>query len=177
VETAVGQLLAELLVSRSAPLYKKLRFEKQTVSELAFGEGTQGFESFDPRLAIFDAQLFKEQYAAKGAAYFDEVIRDIEQGAEDLKQFSRQKDAKQILQTLKSKYRYDFLAAMSSPAAIAQILAWYYRFERDPEVFEKLLGSVERLQPKDVDAFARKYFVPQNQLIITLAYQAARAEK
>jgi predicted Zn-dependent peptidase len=177
VETAVGQLLAELLVSRSAPLYKKLRFEKQTVSELAFGEGTQGFESFDPRLAIFDAQLFKEQYAAKGAAYFDEVIRDIEQGAEDLKQFSRQKDAKQILQTLKSKYRYDFLAAMSSPAAIAQILAWYYRFERDPEVFEKLLGSVERLQPKDVDVFARKYFVPQNQVIITLAYEAARAEK
>jgi zinc protease len=177
VETAVGQLLAELLVSRSAPLYRKLRFEKQTVSELAFGEGTQGFESFDPRLAIFDAQLFKEQYAAKGAAYFDEVIRDIEQGAEDLKQFSRQKDAKQILQTLKSKYRYDFLAAMSSPAAIAQILAWYYRFERDPEVFEKLLGSVEQLQPKDVDAFARKYFVPQNQVIITLAYQAAKAEK
>jgi zinc protease len=177
VETAVGQLLAELLVSRSAPLYKKLRFEKQTVSELSFGEGTQGFESFDPRLAIFDAQLFKEQYAPKGAAYFDEVIRDIEQGAEDLKQFSRQKDAKQILQTLKRKYRYDFLAAMSSPAAIAQILAWYYRFERDPEVFEKLLGSVERLQPKDVDAFARKYFVPQNQVIITLAYQAAKAEK
>ena len=177
VETAVGQLLAELLVSRSAPLYKKLRFEKQTVSELAFGEGTQGFESFDPRLAIFDAQLFKEQYAQKGTAYVDEVIRDIEQGAEDLKQFSRQKDAKQILQTLKSKYRYDFLAAMSSPAAIAQILAWYYRFERDPEVFEKLLGSVERLQPKDVDAFARKYFVPQNQVIITLAYEAARAEK
>jgi zinc protease len=177
VETAVGQLLAELLVSRSAPLYKKLRFEKQTVSELAFGEGTQGFESFDPRLVIFDAQLFKEQHAQKGTAYVDEVIRDIEQGAEDLKQFSRQKDAKQILQTLKSKYRYDFLAAMSSPAAIAQILAWYYRFERDPEVFEKLLGSVERLQPKDVDAFARKYFVPQNQVIITLAYQAAKAEK
>jgi predicted Zn-dependent peptidase len=36
---------------------------------------------------------------------------------------------------------------------------------------------VERLQPKDVDAFARKYFVPQNQVIITLAYQAAKAEK
>ena len=177
VETAVGQLLAELLVSRSAPLYKKLRFEKQTVSELAFAEGTQGFESFDPRLAIFDAQLFKEQYAQKGTAYVDEVIRDIEQGVGDLQQFSRQKDAKQILQTLKSKYRYDFLAAMSSPAAIAQNLAWYYRFQRDPEVFEKLLGSVERLQPKDVDAFARKYFVPQNQVIITLAYQAAKAEK
>ena len=177
VETAVGQLLGELLVSRSAPLYKKLRFEKQTVSELAFGDGTQGFESFDPRLVIFDAQLFQEQHAQKGAAYLDEVIRDIEQGVEVLKQFSRQKDAKQVLQTLKSKYRYDFLAAMSSPAQIAQNLGWYYRFERDAEVFEKLLASVERLQPKEVDAFAQKYFVPQNQVIITMAYEGAKSGK
>jgi zinc protease len=177
VETAVGQLLGELLVSRSAPLYKKLRFEKQTVSDLAFADGTQGFESFDPRLVIFDAQLFKEQYAQKGAAYFDEVIRDIEQGVETLKQFSRQKDARPVLQTLEGKYRYDFLAAMSSPAQIAQNLAWYYRFERDAEVFEKLLASVERLQPKDVDAFAQKYFVPQNQVIITMAHEGAKSGK
>ncbi len=175
VETAVGQLLAELLVSRSAPLYQKLRFEKQTVSELAFADGPRGFESFDPRLVIFDAQLFKEQYAQKGTAYLDEVIRDIEQGVEALKQFSRQKDAKQILQTLKSKYRYDFLAGMSSPAAIAENLAWYYRFQRDAEVFEKLLASVERLQPRDVDAFAQRYFDPQNQVIITMAYEGAKS--
>ncbi len=177
VETAVGQLLTELLVSRSAPLYQRLRFEKQTVSELAFGEGTQGFESFDPRLLIFDAQLFKEQYTAKGPAYFGEVVRDIRQGVEDLKRFSRQKDARRTLETLKSKYRYDFLAAMSSPASIARNLAWYYRFERDPDVFEKLLASVERLRPQDVDAFARKYFIPQNEVIITLAPEATKAEK
>jgi len=177
VETAVAELLSELLVSRSAPLHKKLRFEKQTVSELAFGDGTRGFESFDPRLLIVDAQLFKAQYTQKGAAYLDEVIRDVEQGVDELKRYSRQKSAKQILETLKSKYRYDFLARMSSPAAIAENLAWYYRFERDPEVFEKLLASVERLRPQDVDAFAGKYFVPQNQVIITLAYAEAKAAK
>jgi zinc protease len=171
VETAVGQLLGELLVSRSAPLYKKLRFEKQTASELGFGDGTQGFESFDPRLLILDAQLFKEPYKQKGAAYFEEVIRDLEQGVEELKQFSRQKGARQLLETLKSKYRYDFLAAMTSPAQMAQNFAWYYRFERDPEVFEKLLASVARLEPKDIDAFARTYFLPQNEVIITLAYE------
>ena len=42
VETAVGQLLSELLVSRSAPLYRRLRFEKQTASDLAFADGTLG---------------------------------------------------------------------------------------------------------------------------------------
>jgi len=177
VETAVAELLSELLVSRSAPLHKKLRFEKQTVSELTFADGTRGFESFDPRLLIVDAQLFKEQYAQKGAAYLDDVIRDVEQGVDELKRFSRQRSAKQILATLKSKYRYDFLARMSSPAAIAENLAWYYRFERDPEVLEKLLASLERLRPQDVDALAGKYFVPQNQVIITLAYAEAKAAK
>ncbi len=176
VETAVGQLLGELLVSRSAPLYKKLRFEKQTASALEFSEGTDGFESFDPRALVFDVQLFKQLYQQKGPAYFDEVINDIAQGVEELKRFSRQKGAKKLLETLKSKYRYDFLAKMSSPAAIARNFAWYYRFERDPEVFEKLLAAVEALEPRDIDAFAQKYFVPENQVVITLAYEGAKAQ-
>ncbi len=176
VETAVGQLLGELLASRSAPLFKKLRFEKQTASGFSLGEGTNGYESFDPRLVIFDAELYKDQYGQRGRAYLDEVIRDIEQGVEELKRFSRQKGAKQLLETLKSKYRNDFLAAMASPAQMAQNLAWYYRFERDPEVFEKLLASVARLQPKDIDAYAQKYFIPQNQVVITLAYEGQKSQ-
>jgi zinc protease len=176
-ETAVQQLLSELLVSRSAPLYKKLRFEKQTASELSFADGTQGFESFDPRLLTLDAQLYKEQYAGKGKAYFDEVIADVQAGVEELKSFSRDKRSKALLETLKSKYRYDFLAAMTSPAQIARNLAWYYRFERDAAVFENLLASVSRLEPKDIDAFAKKYFVPANQVVITLAAEESKPAK
>ncbi len=177
LETAVAELLSELLVSRPAPLYKKLRFEKQTASELAFLEGTQGFESFDPRLLILDAQLYKEQYTAKGPAYFDDVVRDVEQAVEELKRFSRDKKARELLATLKGKYRYDFLARMSSPAQITQNLAWYYRFERDPDVFEKLLAAVERVEPKHIEAFARRYFVPENRVIVTLAYEPAKRGK
>ncbi len=173
VETAVGQLLPELLVSQAAPLYKKLRFEKQTASALGFEEGTQGYESFDPRAVILSAQLFREKFAERGQAYFDEVIADIIAGVDDLKTFSKRRDAKKLLETLKSKYRYDFLAGMSSPANIAQTFAWYYRFERDPEVFEKLLASVERLTPRDIDNFARRQFVPENRVILTLAHEPA----
>ena len=171
-EGAVAQLLNELLVSPAAPLYKKLRYDKQTTSSLGFEEGTQGFESFDPRVLIVGAQLFKEKHAERGPAYFDEVSGDIIAGLDELKRFSKQKDAKKLLETLKSKYRYDFLAGLSSPAAIAQNFAWYYRFTRDPEVFEKLLQSVEKLTPKDVDNFARTYFVPENRAVLTLAYEA-----
>ena len=152
-----------------------MRFEKQTANEIAFAEGTQGFESFDPRLVTFDVQLFKEQYAQKGSAYFDDVVRDVEEAVENLKRFSRDKGSAQTLATLKSKYRNDFLAAMASPAQIAYNLAWYYRFERDPEVFEKLVTSVERLEPRDIDAFAQKYFVPSNQIVVTLTHEKSGA--
>jgi len=173
-ETAVAQLLSELLVSQAAPLYKRLRYEKQTVSALGFEEGTQGYESFDSRLVIIGAQLYKKHPAGRDAqAYFDEVAADIIAGVDELKTFSKQKNARPLLETLKSKYRYDFLAAMSSPANIAQTFAWYYRFERDPEVFEKLLASVQRLTPKDIETFARVQFVPENRAILTLAYKHA----
>lgn len=171
-EGAVAELLNELLVSPAAPLYKKLRYDKQSASQLGFEEGRQGFESFDARALIVSAQLFKEKYAAQGPKYFDEVSTDIIAGLDDLKRFSKRKDAKQLLATLKSKYRYDFLASMSSPADIAQNFAWYYRFTRDPEVFEKLLQSVEKLTPQDIDNFARTYFVPENRAVLTLAYEA-----
>ncbi|MCS7313349.1 MAG: insulinase family protein, partial [Acidobacteria bacterium] len=169
-ESAVTQLLQELLVSEAAPLYKKLRYEKQTVSSLQFEEGKQGFESFDPRVLIVSAQLYKDKFAQRGPTYFDEVIQDIIAGLDALKQFSRQKDARSQLETLKSKYRYDFLASLVSPAVIAQTFAWYYRFDRDPAVFEKLLDSVQRLTPEDIDRFAQAHFVPENRVVLTLAY-------
>lgn len=171
-ESAVMELLNELLVAEAAPLYKKLRYEKQTASSLGFAEGRSGFESFDARVLTVSARLFKDKYAQRGTEYFDEVSSDIIAGLDDLKRFSRQKGAKKLLATLKSKYRYDFLAGLSSPANIAQSFAWYYRFTRDPEVFEKLLDSVEKLKPRDIDSFARKYFVPENRAVLTLAYEA-----
>jgi zinc protease len=175
-DTAVGQLLPELLVAQTAPLYRKLRFEKQSAAALSFAEGSQGYESFDPRAVVVEAQLYKEQLAARGAAYFDEVVADVVAGMEELKNFSRQRDARERLARMKSKYRYDFLAAMSSPANVAQTFAWHYRFERDPEVFEKLLASVERLTPRDIDNFARRWFTPENRAVLTLS-AAARAEE
>lgn len=174
VEGAVGQLLSELLVSPAAPLYKKIRYEKQSASNLEFEEGTSGFESFDARMLTVSAQLYKEKYAEDGQAYFDEVGNDIIAGLDELKHFSKQKDSKKLLETLKSKYRYDFLAQMSSPANIAVNFAWYYRFTRDPEVFENLLQSVRKLTPKDIDRFAQKYFVPEHRAVLTLAYEAPK---
>jgi zinc protease len=173
-EGAVAQLLAELLVAEAAPLYKKLRYDKRTASALYFADD-DSFESFDPNALTLAAQLYPEQLAEKGEPYFDEMVGDLLAGLEELKRFSRQSSAKALLGTLKSKYRYDFLASLNSPAAIARKLAWYYRFDRDPRVFEKMLGAVEKLTPGDVDAFASRYFVPEGRVILTLSSGAPNA--
>jgi len=49
-------------------------------------------------------------------------------------------------------------------------MAWYYRFERDPQVFDKLVASVQALEPQDIDQFAQETFVPSNQVIVTLSH-------
>jgi zinc protease len=170
IETAVGQLLPELLVSESAPLFQKLRYEKKTASALYLREGKEGYESFDPRLISIEAVLFKDLYKERGRAYLDEVIADIIAATEALQQFSQQPDAAETISVLKNKYRYDLLAAFSSPAAIAQTFAWYYRFERDPQVFDNLVETVTKVTPTDVDRFAQKYFVPTGRTIVTLTY-------
>lgn len=173
IETAVAELLPELLVHPSAPLYKKLRFEKQTASDLSLEEaeeGRTGYESFDPRLFALDISLYKEKYQAQGQAYFDDVLRDITAALDDLKSFDRRKDATETLRILKSKYRYDFLHRLSSPADIGVNFAWYYRFDRDPEVFDHMVDMVDKLKPADFAAYAKKYFVPANRVIITMAH-------
>lgn len=165
---AVAHVLEELLVSPAAPLYKELRYEKRTVSALGFEEGRAGFESFDPRLLTVSAQLFKEKRAEAGPAYFGEVAADIAAGVEALKGFSRRPGAEALLEVVKSKYRYDFLAGLSSPAAVAAAFSWYYRFGRDPGVLDKLAESVQVLRPADIDAFAGKYFTPANRVTLEL---------
>jgi zinc protease len=166
-ETAVGMILPELLVSESAPLYRKLRFEKKTVSSLSMN--AQSYEGFDPRPIECEARLYLEQFKQKGDAYIEEVVRDITEGLQDLKTFSSDPQAEKILETVKSKFKYDFLASMDSPASVAQTFAWYYRFERDPEVLDKLIATIEQLTPNDIDGFAARYFVETNRVVITMA--------
>lgn len=172
--SAAAQLLPELLVSQAAPLYKKLRYEKQTASELGTTEGTGGLESDAPRALTVAATLFKDKHAARGQAYFDEVEADIESGVEALKGFSSQPGAKDLLETVKSKYRYDFLAGLSSPERIGSTLAWYYRFTRDASALDALLDSVSQVEPADIDAFAKEYFKAEGRAVVTMSAKGGK---
>lgn len=180
-ETAVSMILPELLVSRSAPLYQKLRYEKQTVTAFTIYPGSGGFpgtgevlQATDPHLMLLQSELVLDRFRKEGQKYVADVQNDMITGADALKEFSRTPHAAQILQVVKSKIRNDFLGELDSTDNIAEHLAWYYRFNRDPNVFESLMQAIDSLTPKDVDEYAAKYFIPQGRIITTLWHDATQ---
>ena len=82
--------------------------------------------------------------------------------------FSQQPGASRVLKVVKSKVRNDFLAGLDSTYDIAQTFAWFYRFNRDPAAIDELMQGIDSLTPRDIDAYAQKYFTPQGRIVTTL---------
>jgi zinc protease len=170
-EGAVLALLPELIAGRTAPLYQELRYQKQIATEMAVSR--MSAEGFDARLLETYVRLDKEKFDAQGRTLFSETEQALDRGFSELKNFSRRPDAQTTLEALKSRYRYDLLSSLNSPANIASTVAWYYRFERDPKVLDTLVTAVERLTTQDIDAFASRYFTPANKALVTMAHKGA----
>jgi len=164
-ESAVALVLEELLTSRSAPLYQKLRYQKQSVTSFTTYASPI---STDPQWMLLGAELSLERFQKEGTQYVDDVRNDIIKGTEALKNFSEEPNAARTLEVVKSKVKNDFLAQWDTTDRIAQSLATFYRFNRDPHVLDTLLQSVEELQPTDIDDYAAKYFTHEGRLVGTL---------
>jgi zinc protease len=176
-EGAVIQILPELLVSRSAPLFQKLRYQKQTVTNFSILYGSTFLESTDPHLMVLDAELILDRFRQDGDKYVADVQNDILAGVDELKHFSRQPKAAATLRVLKSKYRNDFLGQLDSTGDIAQVFAWYYRFTRDPHAIDSLMSAVNSLTPVDIDNYAQTYFTPQRKITTTLWHDQTASAK
>ncbi|MGC2321918.1 MAG: hypothetical protein WA463_04730, partial [Terriglobales bacterium] len=158
-------VLDELLTSRSAPLYQKLRYQKQSVTSFATYVSPL---STDPHWMLLGAELSLERFQKEGTKYVDEVRYDVIGGTEALKNFSLEPNAAKTLEVLKSRVKNDFLAGWDTTDHIAQSLATFYRFNRDAHVLDALLQSVDELQPADIDDYATKYFTRDGRLVCTL---------
>jgi len=167
-ETAVTIVLPELLVSRSAPLFQKLRYQKQTVTSFSILDGTELLQSTDPHLLLLDSELMLDRFRKEGQAYVKDVQNDVISGVDDLQHFSQQPGSARVLKVVKSKVRNDFLAGLDSTLDIAQTFAWYYRFNRDPHAVDELMQAIDSLRPSDIDRYAQKYFTPQGRIVTTL---------
>ena len=167
-ETSVTEILSELLTSRSSPLFQKLRYQKQTVTDFGILAGNELLEGTDPHLLVLDSQLILDRFRKDGDTYVSDVENDVIPGVESLKNFSKQPKAAETLRVIKSKVRNDFLGGLNSTGSIAQAFAWYYRFNRDPHVLDSLIAGIDSLTPQDIDAYAAKYFTPQSRVVTTL---------
>ena len=166
-ESAVIQAMSELMGGETAPLYRKLRFEDQVATALSVDSVSA--IGFDPRPLSTDITVAEEKYSQQGRALLTRIAADVAGAFEGLANFSAQPDSAKRLEAIKSQLRFDILASLNSPANIAESFGNYYRFSRDPQVFEKIAGAIANLKPSDVDAFAKAHFSPQNRVTITLA--------
>jgi zinc protease len=168
-ESAVIQVMGELMGGETAPLYRSLRYEQQVATEL--GVDNVSAVGFDPRPLSTDVTVAEEKYGQQGRALLDKIAGEVAAAFEGLANFSSQPDSARRLEGVKSQLRNDILASLNSPANIAENFVSLYRFSRDPQVFEKTAAAIAALKPSDIDAFARAHFRPQNRATITLAPQ------
>ena len=167
-ETAVTMVLPELLVSRSAPLFQKLRYQKQTVTSFSILDGIELLQATDPHLLLLDSELMLDRFRKEGQPYVNDVQNDVVAGVDALQHFSQQPGSAGVLKVVKSKVRNDFLAGLDSTYDIAQTFAWYYRFNRDPSAIDTMMQAIDSLSPRDIDSYAQKYFTPQGRIVTTL---------
>ena len=166
-ESATMDVMSDLMGGETAPLYKKLRFDEQVASDM--GVDNVSSVGFDARPMSTYVTVAKDKYDAQGRPLLDRIDRDVAAAYEGLATFSSQPDSASRLEAIKSQLRYDILSSFNSPSNIAENFALYYRFTRDPQVLEKVAAGIAALKPSDIDAFAKKYFVPKNRVSITLA--------
>lgn len=166
-ESAAMDVMSELMGGETAPLYRKLRFDEQVASALAVDNVSS--IGFDARPLTTYVTVAKDKYDAQRKALLDRIDADVAAAFEGLATFSSQTDAATRLEAIKAQLRNDILASFNSPSNIAENFANYYRFGRDPQVLEKVAAGIVALKPSDIDAFAKKYFVPRNRVSITLA--------
>jgi len=168
-ESAVIDVMADLMGGETAPLYRKLRYEDQVASELFVDQGSA--RGFDARPLGAYVTVAKDKYDAQGRPLLDRIDSDVATAFEGLSSFSSQPGSARRLESIQSQLRYDILAGLNSPANIAQAFADFYRFSRDPQAMENVAQAIANLKPADVDAFAKKYFTPKNRVSVTLTPQ------
>src|SRR5207253_33389 len=131
-------------------------------------DGGMILQATDPHLMVMTSELALDRFRKEGDKYVNDIKSDMIAGAEDLKNFSRQKNATATLNTIKSKVKNDLLASFESTGEIADVYSRLYRFDKDPQVFDNLMESVDSLTPADIDAYAKTNFTASRRVVSTL---------
>ncbi|MEN3335073.1 MAG: zinc protease [Blastocatellia bacterium] len=154
-DKAALDLIGNLGFSPTSELYQRLVIKEQKVDVLA-----PDFEDHrDPYLVTIIARV-KD---AKDVAYVrSEIIKTIDS-------YKTQLVAKDKLDAVKSNLRYSFALSLDNSEAIAANLAPFIALRRTPETINKVYEIYSAITPEDLQAMAKKYFIPEHRTIVTLS--------
>src|SRR5579883_53169 len=144
--------------SQNSDLYRKLVINEQKVDLLS----ADNPDHIDPF-------LFEVTARVKDPKDVDYVQQQILQTCRDLQE---KPIPRQRLDEVKSHLIYSFALGMNSTARVAETLAAYVGLRRTPETINKRYALYRSITPEDVQAAAKKYFVPQGRTIVTLSHKA-----
>jgi len=154
-DSAVLDVASYQAFSDNSDLYRKLVIEEQKVDVLA----PDNSDHIDPYLFTVTARV-KDP---KDAGYVQsQVLAAFEALREKPVDAAR-------LEEVKSHLLYEFALGLSSTANIANTLAHFVSLRRTPETINKRYALYRQITPQDVQAAARKYFVPTGRTIATLS--------
>lgn len=177
-----------LVVSFHGPAYSDLRKDKAAldfVGPIAFGENSDLYQklvlkeqrvdmlavSFDDQI---DPELFTVVARIKDATDIN-YVRD--QITDTFARFAREPVAQEKLDETRSHIRYSTALNWTSADAIAGFLAPYINIANTPATVDRLFALYQQITPKDILETAKKYFVPENRTIVTLATKPSEEKK
>jgi len=159
VETAALDVISQLLFSESAPLYKKLIVEDQTVDSIS---GSYA-DHRDPYLFMIFGRIKDDEHVAG-------VLDTIQEHIVRLQNEPVESDR---LERIKSYLRYSFAPSLDSPGSVAFTLSNYLILTGDPESVNRIYAQYEKVTAEDVQRVARDVFRPQQRTTVTLSHGAA----
>jgi len=156
-DSAVLDVASYQAFSDNSDLYRKLVIEEQKVDVLA----PDNADHMDPYLFTVTARV-------KDPKDVDYVQSQVLATFETLRE--KPVDAAK-LEEVKAHLLYEFALGLNSSASIANTLAHFVSLRRTPETINKRYALYRQITPQDVQAAARKYFVPTGRTIATLSHK------
>ena len=147
-------VLSQLLLAETSPLFRRLHLEEQVVDLLSGG-------AVDHR----DAPLFTIIARVTDPDRVDHVRDAIIAEIERMK--VEPVDAG-VLADTKSHMRRRFTMGLDNPADVAETLAHYLQLTGDPETVNRVYRLYDAVTPEDVRQVATTYFPDTNRTVVTL---------
>jgi zinc protease len=172
--------LPYVVVSHHAPAFSDTRKDKTALDFLVpigFGENSDLYQKLvlkeqkvDMLETAFDDQVDPELFSVfarvkdpKDLDYVrDEIIKTFER-------FTKETISSDKVEETRAHVRYGTALGWQSAGAIASFLAPYIALNGNPDTVNKVFTLYNQVTAKDILDNAKKYFTPENRIIVTLA--------